>query len=118
MKKSLLIALLAVLPLSAPLARADTAHHADKDTKSAMTMTDKDKQMQMSKMQENMLKMHAQMHKIMDTKDTKERERLMQENMQTMQDNMQMMQMMHSKMGQGKMGSDAKGGKMEGMKGM
>ena len=118
MKKTLLIALLAALPLSTSLARADTAHHADKDTKSAMTMTDKDKQMEMDKMQENMLKMHAQMHKIMEAKDPQERERLMQENMKTMKDNMQMMQMMHSKMGQGKMGGDAKGGKMEGMKGM
>ena len=59
-----------------------------------------------------------QMHQIMDTKDPKERERLMQENMQTMKDNMQMMQMTHSKMGQGKMGGDAKGGKMESMKSM
>lgn len=136
MKKSLLIALLAVLPLSAPLARADSTHHTDKDSKSAMPMTEKNKQMEMGKMQENMLKMHTQMHKIMDAKDPQERERLMQENMQTMKDNMQMMQMMHSKMGQGKMGGDAKGGnmggdtkggnmggdakggKMEGMKGM
>lgn len=126
MKNTLLIALLATLPLSAPLAWADTTHHAGKDSKSAMPMSDKDKQMEMSKMQENMLKMHAQMHKIMETKDPKERERLMQENMQTMKDNMQMMQMMHSRMGQGKMGGeakggdmgDAKGGKMEGMKGM
>ena len=111
MKKSLLIAALAVLSLSTPLAWAEEGHHADKDKKPTTTMTDKDKQMQMGKMQENMLRMHAQMHKIMDAKDPKERERLMQEHLNMMQDNMHMMQ--------GMMGSDAKGGKMGGgMQGM
>ncbi len=111
MKKSLLIAVLATLPLSAPLAWADEVHHSDQDKKPATAMTDKDKQMQMGKMQENMLKMHEQMHKIMQSKDAKEREKLMQEHLKMMQDNMQMMQ--------GMMGGDAKGGKMDGgMKGM
>ena len=110
MKKSLLIAVLATLPLSMPLAWADDSHHPENDKKPATAMTDKDKQMQMGKMQEKMLQMHEQMHKIMQSKDTKERERLMQEHSKMMQDYMPMMQ--------GMMGSDAKGGKMDGgMKG-
>ena len=68
MKKSLLIAVLATLPLSTPLAWAEETQHSDKD-----------KQMQMGKMQENMLRTHEQMHKIMDAKNPQERERLMQE---------------------------------------
>ena len=73
-------------------------------------MTDKGKQMQMDKMQENMLRMHEQMHKIMNAKNPQERERLMQQHSKMMQD-MPMMQ--------GMMGGDAKGGKMDsGMKGM
>jgi len=111
MKKTILIAVLATLPLSLPLAWADEAHHADKDKKPATTMTDKDKQMQMGKMQEKMLRMHEQMHKIMDAKNPQERERFMQEHSKMMQDNMSMMQ--------GMMGGEAKGGKMDGgMKGM
>ena len=116
MKKSLLIAVLATLPLSTPLAWADDTHHSDKDKKPAVTMTDKDKQMQMGKMQENMLRMHEQMHKIMDAKNPQERERLMQQHSKMMQD-MPMMQGMMG--GHGMMGGDAKGGKMDsGMKGM
>ncbi|MHB9102162.1 MAG: hypothetical protein ACYC2E_11675 [Sulfuricella sp.] len=117
MKKSLLIAVLATLPLSMPLAWADEAHHSDQDKKPATAMTDKDKQMQMGKMQENMLRMHEQMHKIMQSKDAKEREKLMQEHLKMMQDNMKVMQGMMG--GHGMMGGDAKGGKMDGgMKGM
>ena len=116
MKKSLLIPVLAAVSLSSPLAWADEAHHADKDMKPAMTMAGKDKpmqmdKMQMDKMQENMLLMHEKMHKIMEAKNPQERERLMQEHSKMMQDNMRMM---HGMMGQGKMGSDAKGGKMDG----
>jgi len=104
MRKSLLIATLLTLPLSTSLAWADEAHHSDKDKIPVTTMTDKDKQMQMGKMQEHMLRMHEQMHKIMDAKNPQERERLMQE---------------HAKMMQGMMGGEAKGGKMDsGMKGM
>ena len=120
MKKSLLIALLATLPLSASLALADDAHHPDKDKKPATTMTDKDKQMQMGKMQETMLRMHEQMHKIMDAKNPQEREQLMQEHAKMMRDHMQMMQGMMGggMMGHGKMGGDAKGKMDGGMKGM
>lgn len=111
MKKSFLMAVLATLPLSASLSRADDAYQFAKNDEPAVAMTEKDKQMQMGKMQENMLRMHEQMHKIMDAKNPQERQRLMQENAKTMQDNMHMMQ--------GMMGGDAKGGKMNGgMKGM
>ena len=40
MKKSFLMAALAILPLSMPLAWADEDHHSDKDKKPATTMTD------------------------------------------------------------------------------
>ena len=120
MKKLLPIAALTALSLSTPIALAEDAHHADKDKKAATTMTDKDKQMQMGKMQENMLRMHEQMHKIMDAKNPQDRERLMQEHSKMMQDSMHNMKGMMGEgmMGQGKMGGDAKDGKMDGgMKG-
>ena len=111
MKKLFLIAVLATLPLSVSLSRAEDAHHSDKNKEPAVAVTEKDKQMQMGKMQENMLRMHEQMHKVMDAKNPQERERLMQEHAKMMQDSMRMMQ--------GMMGGDAKGGKMDGgMKGM
>lgn len=116
MKKSLLIAVLATLPLTMSLAWAEELHHADQDKKPATAMTDKDKQMQMGKMQEVMLRMHEQMHKIMQSSDAKEREKLMQEHSKMMQDHMRMM---HGMKNDGMMGGDAKGGKMDGgMKGM
>ena len=137
MKKSFLIAVLATLPLSMPLAWADDAHHPAPDKKPATAMEggsagnagsssrptatpDKDKQMQMGKMQENMLRMHEQMHKIMQSKDIKEREKLMQEHAKMMQDNMRMMHSMKGggMMEHGTMGGNSKGGKMDGgMKG-
>ena len=113
MKKALLIAALATLPLATSLTWADETHHTGQDQKPAMAMTDKDKQMQMNKMQENMLRMHEQMHKIMQSTDPKEREKLMQEHAK----------MMHSMKGggmmeHGTMGGNSKGGKMDGgMKG-
>jgi len=112
MKQSLLIAVLATLPLSTPLAWAEEAHHSDKDKKPATAMTDKDKQMQMGKMQENMLRMHEQIHKVMDAKNPQEREQLLEVHSKMMQDNMHMMQDMMG--GGGMMGGDAKGGKMDG----
>ncbi len=65
--------------------------------KPATAMTDNEKQMQMGKMQEAMLRMHEQMHKIMDAKNPQEREQLMQEHMKMMQDHMSMMQGMMGK---------------------
>ena len=120
MKKTLLIAALATLPLSTSLTWADETHHTGQDQKPAMAMTDKDKQMQMNKMQENMLRMHEQMHKIMQSTDPKEREKLMQEHAKMMQNNMQMMHSMKGggMMDHGTMGGNSKGGKMDGgMKG-
>lgn len=86
MKNTLLIAVLASLPLSMPIAWADSSHkHSDQGKKPATAMADKDKQMQMGKMQEQMLRMHEQMHKIMQSKDAKDREKLMQEHAKMMQ---------------------------------
>ena len=120
MKKSLLTALLATLPLATSVALADDAHHPDKSKKPATAMTDSEKQMQMGKMQEAMLRMHEQMHKIKDAKNPQEREQLMQEHAKMMQDHMRMMQGMMGggMMGHGKMGGDAKGKMDDGMKGM
>jgi hypothetical protein len=111
MKKSLLIAVLASLSLSMPLAWAEEAHHSGQDEKPATAMTDKDKQMQMGKMQENMLRMHEQMHKIMQSKGAKEREKHMQAHAKMMQDNMRMMHGMMDcgMMEQGKMDGGMKG---------
>lgn len=114
MKKSLIIAVLATLPLSPSLVLADDAHHPDK-TKKPAAPVDHEKPMQMGKMQDAMMKMHEQMHKIMDAKTPQEREQYKQEHAKMMQEHMQMMQgMMGGKMGHGKMGGDTKGGKMDG----
>lgn len=62
-------------------------------------------------MQENMIKMHEQMHKIIDAKDPAERERLMQEQQKTMQEHMKQMGAgMDGKMGPGTMGGGPKTG--------
>ena len=112
MKKALLIAALATLPLATSLTWADETHHTGQDQKPAMAMTDKDKQMQMNKMQENMLRMHEQMHQIMQSTDPKEREKLMQEHAKMMQDSMRMKG--GGMMGHGTMGGNSKGGNMDG----
>ena len=113
MKQALLMAVLVSLPLSMPLAWADDAHHPapDKKPATATATPDQDKPMQMGKMQDNMLRMHEQMHKIMQTKDTKEREKLMQEHSKMMQDNMRMM---HGHGDCGMMGSGMKDGGKKG----
>lgn len=109
MKNAALVSFLFVLPLSLTFAWADDAHHPEKAKKPAATTPEKGQPMQMGMMQDNMLRMHEQMHKIMDAKTPEERERLMQEHSKMMQDNMQMMQgMMGGKMGGG----------MKGMNGM
>lgn len=116
MNKLLFIAVLTTLPLSMPFVWAEDAHHSGMDKSPASTMTDKDKQMQMGKMQEHMFRMHEQMHKIMDAKNPQDRERLMQEHSKMMQDGMHMKGMMGD---HGMMGGDAKDGRMNGgMKGM
>ncbi len=112
MKKSFLIAALVTLPLSLSQAWAEEIHHTDQDKKPAAAMSDKDKQMQMGKMQENMLKMHEQMHKITAAKNPQERTQHMQAHAKMIQDGMQMMKEM--KGSHEMMGGDAKGSKMEG----
>lgn len=59
---------------------------------------------QMGVMQESMLKMHEQMHKIMDAKNPQEREQLMQEHRHMLHQHMQAMK------DGGMMGGDAKSG--------
>lgn len=106
MKKSLFIAVLAILPLSTTTAWAADVHHANTDSKSAVAMTDKDKQLHTAKMQDNMLRMHEQMHKITESKTPADRELHMQEHARIMSDNMSMMH--------GMMGCDGKSGAMDG----
>ena len=109
MKTSILVAVVVAAALSVAGAYADDTHHSDKkgapakDAKAPMA-----KGMPMGMMQDKMLKMHEQMHKIMQAKDPKERDKLMQEHMQMMQEHMKMM---GGGMG-GMMGGDAKGGMM------
>ncbi len=105
MKNPTLIALLATLLLSTPLIWAQEAHDPDHAAKPATTMTEEDKHQHMHKMQEKMLQMHEQMHKITQSKDAKEREKLTQEHVQMMKDHMAMMH--------GMMGGKAKCGKMD-----
>ena len=99
MKQSNIALITAVTALlaAAPL-HADEAHHKDDPKKPAAapaqpqpaaTAADREKRMQ--GMQMNMIKMHEQMHKIMQARDPKERQRLMQEHLKMMQDNMKMM---------------------------
>jgi hypothetical protein len=95
-------AILISLILSAPMALAADQPPPGPKGPSAEAM---DKQMRM--MQENMIKMHEQMHKIMDTKDPQERERLMAEQRKMMGE--QMMRM-HGGMGGGMMGPGMMGG--------
>lgn len=113
MKKSLIVSLLVSLPLVTSIAWAADVHHG-KDHKAASTtpMTEKDKQMdaeKQMKMQENMLRMHEQMHKIMEAKTPQDREMHMKEHAKMMHDSMHMMK--------GMMGGSGKMDKMEsGMK--
>ena len=117
MNRLTLAATVAVLMFSIPQAYAVDEHHPDKpgapakaapgkDTKAAVG---KEAGMPMAMMQENMLKMHDLMHRIRDTQDPQEREKLMQEQMRMMQENMKMM---HGMKGCNMMGDGAKGGMM------
>ena len=99
MKQSNIALITAVTALlaAAPL-HADEAHHKDDQKKPAATpaqpppaATPADREKRMQGMQMNMIRMHEQMHKIMQAKDPKERQRLMQEHLKMMQDNMKMM---------------------------
>ena len=83
-----------------------TAPAAPKDAKAkgAKTPAAKNGGMPMGMMQDNMLKMHEQMHKIVQAKDPGQRDKLRQEHMQMMQEHMKAMG--------GMMGGDGKGGNM------
>ncbi len=92
-----LITAMTVLLVAAPL-HADEAHHKDDPKKPAAAPAQPpaatkpaDREKRMQGMQMNMIRMHEQMHKIMQAKDPKERQRLMQEHLKMMQDNMKMM---------------------------
>lgn len=108
MKKALLIATLIALPLTTSLAGAEEQHMSSGGKTATATMMDNDDQKQMTKMQENMLRMHEQMHKIMNAKTPEERKSLMQEHEKMMETGMQMMRGM--KGGHEMTGSDGKGG--------
>lgn len=102
MKTSILVAATVTTALSVVGTYADDAHHPDKKGTPAKSAPAKG--MPMGMMQEKMLKMHEQMHKIMQAKDPNQRGKLMQEHMQMMQEHMKMMG--------GMMGGDGKGGMM------
>ena len=104
--------------LTAPVAFGDDAHHPDQkgaapktEPKNAMAPAAKDAGMPMGMMQDNMLKMHEQMHKVMQAKDPKERDKLKEKHMQMMQEQMKMMG--NGMMGPGMMGGDGKAGMMD-----
>lgn len=98
-KLILTTAALFTLSTSVALAAEEHQHHADPKSTPV-----KQAGMPMNNMQDNMLKMHEQMHKIMETKDPKERELLMQEHQKMMHEHMGMMH--------GNMMGDGQGGMM------
>ena len=109
MKNAIMISAIAACALAAPIASAqDKAASA----KPAMNM-DMDKHM--SRMQEKMKAMQAQMDRIHKTTDPKERQKLMQEHMQAMQENMKAMKGMGGPMMKG--GGEHAGMMMDGKKG-
>ena len=102
MNKLILIATVS-LALFAPSAPAAEEHQHDQKSAPA-----RDAGMQMRKMQDNMLKVHEQMHKIMQTTDPKEREQLAQEHLKMMQEHMKTMSGgKGGTMGSGMMGAPA-----------
>jgi hypothetical protein len=87
MINTLLFATLTALALSAPYAIAETAAKTDKKPVVSDAETDR----LYGAMQERYKKMQEQMGKIRQTKDPKERQRLLQEHWQTMHEGMGMM---------------------------
>lgn len=102
MNKSILLpTLVSVLISTAPVSFA--AEGMDKSTTGARQMPSAE----LKSMHEKMVKMHDLLHRIRDTQDPQERERLTQEHMRMMQEHMQTMQRgMHKGMGHGNMGRD------------
>jgi len=104
MKKLILVAAMATLLPVAAIAAEEHNH-------SGQSASPEDSTKEARMMQENMIKMHEQMHKIIDAKDPAERERLMQEQQKTMQEHMKQMDSgMGGKMGPGAMGGGRKAG--------
>lgn len=96
MKKTLLVAVMSAVVLSAPPVFAQSAP-TDKGTQaksSVPNLAEFDKQMALA--QENMKKMQEQMDKIRQTQDPQERQKLLQDHWATMQGGMQMMHGMGS----------------------
>lgn len=83
---SRLAIVLAVLAVAPAAAIAVEEHHAGEQAGASEAKPMQPEQMM--KMQEHMLKMHEQAHKIMAAKKPAERERLMQEQRQMMQEHM------------------------------
>ncbi|HVK54983.1 MAG TPA: hypothetical protein VM532_08135 [Burkholderiales bacterium] len=111
--KTFLLALPLCLSLASGPVWSEDAHHPDEQKKTASgtvksaaassAKTDKVADKQQIPMQENMKKMQAQMAKIHQTTDPKERERLLQDHMQTMREAMQSMRGMGGGMMMGMM---------------
>lgn len=86
------MALAAFLAVAPTAFAVDDHQHSGKPAGKAGAMDEKE----MTKMQQNMMRMHEQMHKIMQAKDAQERDRLTQEHRQMMREHMQAM---HGKSG-------------------
>lgn len=99
MNKSYL-ALFAMLAVS-PGVLADTKFSKETEVVAA-NEHDKSMPMQSQNMQEKMLRMHEQMHKIMQTKDGVTRERLIQEHRTMIDEHMRMMHSMKGNCMEGK----------------
>lgn len=122
MKSSALIAVLVAASLPAALTLAEDKPAKDAPAQvqqQAPNVAEFDKQM--AQAQENLQKMQAQMEKIRQTQDPKERERLLKQHWEAMQSNMGMM---HGMWGRGMMGGGHMmggmmgGGRMMGWQGM
>ena len=91
MNKCIGFTVLAMVIASAGLSAAERSS-PDDSTLAAASMAGESSSMDAGKMQEKMLRMHEQMHKIMRTKDGLERERLLQEHRNMLEENMRLMQ--------------------------
>ncbi len=112
MKKTIFVAAMSAVLLSAQPALADKTSPTDKGSQATQEAPDVAKfDKQMAQIQENLKAMQAQMDKIRQTQDPKERERLLQEHWTTMQSTMGMMDGMW---GPGMMGCCAGGPMMGG----
>ena len=112
MKTSILVAIIVACGLSAPIVSAQEKPAPDNP---AMNK-DMDMDKHMGQMQEKMKAMQAQMDKIRNTTDPKERQKLMQEHMQAMQENMKAMHGMGGKKGDMKDGDMLKRHEMMGQR--